>query len=62
MRHTVENLRTGKVTVVTYHEGTRKNNVELRVDGRNIGVLGHIAALSKILKNIYTAALTPAVK
>lgn len=55
MTLTAENHITGKITVITFHEGSRSNNATLKVDGNKLGVYGYIAAYKKILFNIYQA-------
>mgnify|MGYP007089981328 CR=1 FL=1 len=58
-RVTVENLITGKQTVITMHPGTRSNNLRIEVDGQHWKTCGMVAASKLIINSLFSAASPP---
>ena len=52
---TVKNEISGKVTVVTTHPGTRRNNILIKVDGVEWKTCGMIAAEQLIIRSLFAA-------
>jgi hypothetical protein len=50
---TVRNLVTGKVTVLTYHPGRRRNNMRIEIDGQAWKTCGMVEASKKITESIF---------
>jgi len=50
---TVKNLITGKVTQMSFHRGTRKNNMLVKIDGHDWKTCGVVAAANNIAESIF---------
>lgn len=53
-RVTVDNLVTGKRTVVTMHPGTRRNNLRIDVDGQPWKTCGMVDASKLIIRSLFS--------